>query len=439
MKPLTGVRILDLTQVWAGSKCTFLLAGLGAEVIKVESPRRSDIVRGAPGVLDPERVPNGDPGKRRYNRASTFNTLNRGKLGINLDLQTPDGMQLFKRLVALSDIVAENFSATVMSRLGLDYDVLRSIKPEIIMLSMPGFGSYGPERDNISWADTIEAMAGFCQRTGYDDGRPMYSVQAYPDPFSGIYGAAAVLTALRHRRRTGRGQRIEISQHEALLTMNADALLEYQMNGRIMGPVGNTHPFMAPHGVYPCAAEEEWIAIAVRDDTEWASLCGVMGGPPWTRDPRFETVVGRLSVRAELDAHVAAWTRGYAAEALQRQLQRGGVAAGRVASTRDLASDSQLQARGTFEMVTHPDAGTHPYAAAVPFHFTHEPMPPASPAPLFGQHNAQVLRELLGLSDEEIERLAEQGVISDEPEWARSEAEARLLASAAATAHAGTN
>jgi crotonobetainyl-CoA:carnitine CoA-transferase CaiB-like acyl-CoA transferase len=419
--PLHGVRILDLTQVWAGSKCTLILAGLGAEVIKVESPSRSDIVRGAPGVIDYDRVPNRDPGARRYNRASTFNLLNRGKLGINLDLRTAAGIDVFKRLVAVSDVVSDNFSATVMTRLGLGYDVLRSIRADIIMLSMPGFGSFGPERDNISWADTVEAMAGFTQRTGYEDGRPMYSVQAFPDPFSGVFGAAAVLTALRHRRRTGKGQRIEMAQQEAMLTMQAEALLEYQVNGRTLGPRGNSHAGMAPHGIYPCVGDDEWVAISVHDDRAWQALCTAMGAPEWAVEARFATVLGRIRAREEVDLGLAGWTRDYDSAALVERLQARGVTCGRVLSVGQLAQDRHLQERGVFDVVEHPDAGTHPYPRAVPFRVGGRSLPSASPAPMFGEHIQHVLHDILGLSDAEIAQLYEQGVVADAPTWAAAE------------------
>ncbi len=206
------------------------------------------------------------------------------------------------------------------------------------------------------------------------------------------------------------------------------------MNGRVLGPQGNAHPSMVPHGVYACRGSEEWVAITVRDDADWAALRSVLGATGWAA-PHLDSLAGRLAAREALDTRLAASTRQFRAEDLVMRLQKAGVPCGRVHSTRQLAADPHLQARGTFETVDHPDAGTHPYPTAVPFHFARQPLPPTSPAPMFGEHNARVLRDVLGLSDAEIVELEAQGVISDTPEWAKSDSEARLLAAARAAHH----
>jgi crotonobetainyl-CoA:carnitine CoA-transferase CaiB-like acyl-CoA transferase len=414
--PLEGIRIADLTQVWAGPKCTQILADLGAEVIKIEAPKRSDPARGTTNLLGKERYPNGDRGARPYNRSAYFNAMNRNKYGITLDLRLEDGRLLFEKLVALSDVVIDNFSAGVMERLGFGYERLRQIKPEIIMVSLSGFGSTGPDSRSVAWAETVEAMAGLPSVTGYQDGPPMLTFQAPSDPVAGMFGAAAVMVALRHRRESGLGQYVDLSQLEALLNVGFAPLLDWELNGRLRERLGNAHPSMAPHGCYPCLGRDAWVAITVTNDDEWTRLCRVLGDHPLASEARFATVLGRIEHRAELDELLADWTRDQEASALAARLQAAGVASGPVLDMGQVASDSQLAERGLLRTIDHSEIGPYPYYYGARARFPGLELEPRKRAPCYGEDNAYVLTHLLGVSKAELERLERDGVIAREPQ-----------------------
>lgn len=413
--PLQGIRITDLTQVWAGPKCTQILADLGAEVIKIESPRRSDPARGTTNLLGLERYPNRDRGTRPHNRSGYFNSSNRNKYGITLDLRLEAGGDVFKRLVSISDVVIDNFSAGVMERLNVGYQVLREVKPDIIVVSMPGFGSNGPDSQYVAWAETIEALAGLCTITGYQSGPPMFTYQALSDPVAGMFGAVAVLTALRHHRETGEGQYVDLSQLEALINLNVEPLLGWVMNGRVQGRSGNSHHAMAPHGCYPCRGHDSWVTIAVTSDEEWRRLCQAVGDPDWAVDARFCHLRGRLEHRQELDDRIANWTKAKTAQEVQAILQAAGIACGPVLNVEEVTKDSHLIERRLFEEVDHAEVGAYPYYQAMSARFPQLDLKTRKQAPCFGADNYCVLRELLGMPDEEITRLEREQVITMEP------------------------
>jgi crotonobetainyl-CoA:carnitine CoA-transferase CaiB-like acyl-CoA transferase len=410
---LSGIRIADLTQVWAGPKCTAVLAELGADVIKVESPARTDPARG--NLRGVDRYPNRDPGAEPWNRSASFNNHNRGKRSLTLDLRAPEGIAAFKDLVRVSDVVTENFSASVLERLGLGYEELRKVKPDIILLSMPGFGSYGPDRDFVAWANTVEGTAGLSRVMGYEDETPVTSGHSFSDPLSGMFGAAAVLTALRERRLTGEGQHIELAQIEAMVNINTHALLDWQMNARVPEPQGNIHPEFAPHGTYPTAEHDTWVALVVRDDADWLALRRVLGDPGWAADPGLATAEGRRAERARVDAEIGAWTRRVSVDEATAALQAAGLPAARVAGPRDILADPHLQARGRFWDLDHPDVGRRQYYAAFPVSFSEMETPTPRSAPLFGEHNAEILGEVLGRTSAEIDSLAERQITSTRP------------------------
>lgn len=414
--PLSGVRIIDLTMAWAGPMAVRFLADMGAEVVKIEAASHMDRWRGGTfAQRGTDRYPDHTPGERPWNRSSFFNTQNRNKKSLVLDLKTAKGKEIFKQLVAVSDLVAENFSAGAMGRLNLDYPVLREIKPDIIMLSMPAFGRTGPERDFIAHGPTIEEIAGTAALQGYADGPPMPSGGlAWGDPVAGMNGAAAAMIALVHRQETGKGQHIDLSHVEVGAGFNIDALLTYTMLGRNTPRRGNQDRSMAPHGAYPCAGEDRWIAIAVRSDAEWCALKGVMGTPAWAEDGRYDTVTGRWEHQRDLDKHLSAWTAKQEPRALTERLQAAGISAGPLNDARDLSDDPHLHARGFFETVTHPEAGTHEYPG-MPWKLSGTPTSIRMPAPLFGQHNEEVLTGLLGMSAAEVRALEAEGVITTQP------------------------
>jgi crotonobetainyl-CoA:carnitine CoA-transferase CaiB-like acyl-CoA transferase len=415
--PLEGLRIVDLSMWFAGPMASRLLADMGAEVVKIESLRHIDPWRG-PAVITPEmaaRLPEGTVTERPYNRSAGFNLQNRNKLGITLDLSMAEGKEVFKKLVRISDVVLENYSPRVMSSLGLGYPVLKGIKPDIIMMSLPALGRTGPDKDWVAFGQTIDCLSGMAYLTGYPGEEPMLqSGLSYGDPLSGMNAAFAILAALHYRRRTGCGLHVDLSQVEGLIAFNADSILDYTMNGRVRERQGNRHPWAAPHGCYRCRGEDSWAVIAIESDADWQKFCQAIGQPPWAEDERFSDVVGRWHHQDELDRLVEAWTVQHDHYEVMRILQGAGVAAGPVLDARELIEEPHLNARGAFEEVTHPEVGRHPYVGMYA-KFSRTPGHIRSPAPRLGEHNRLVLGDMLGLSSEEIARLEELGVVGTEP------------------------
>ena len=404
--PLAGVRVLDLSKVWAGPYCTRLLGDLGAEVIKVEGPGAWDMTRSL--TLLSGETP------RPYNRSSYFNHYNRNKYGVALDLSHPRGRELALRLVARSDVVIENYRADVLEGLGLGYEVLRSVREDIILVSMPSHGLWGPEAHHVAYGTHIEQLGGLVSLNGYPDGPPQRSPVSYGDPIAGAMAAAATIAALLYRRWTGRGQHIEVAQWEAFLPMVGEYFVAHALTGREPPRRGNRHPSMAPHGVYPCQGEDAWVAIAVGSDSEFAALCRVIGRAELARDERFLDVVSRKRHETELDEIVSAWTRERPHRDAAALLQEAGVPAMPVLTIPELVADPHLAARAFWEEVTHREAGTWKMDGPA-WRFDRSPLHVRLPAPCFGEHNDFVLRDLLGLSNEEVAALEREGVVSSEP------------------------
>jgi len=317
---LEGVRIIEAGIAWAVPCATKLLADFGAEVVKVESCSRLDTSR--TGAYPYNRL-----GPRYWDEPSWYQASNPNKLGVTLDLGRPRGAELFRELVKISDVVAENFSPRVMANFGLDYAALRDVKPDIIMLSSTGFGHSGPWQNYIAYGWGLEQMSGVSHLTGYADGPPMRSPVAYTDLPSALLGATAIMAALEYRRTTGKGQWIDLSQYEVGVSTVADALMDYIANGRVQVRAGNDHPCYAPHGAYPCRGNDKWIAIAVRDDAEWRRLVEAMGDPEWAREERFADSLSRWHNRGELDRGLGAWTATQDNQELTALLQQNGVPA----------------------------------------------------------------------------------------------------------------
>jgi benzylsuccinate CoA-transferase BbsF subunit len=310
--------------------------------------------------------------------------------------------------------VIDNFSARVMPNLGLDHAALVALRPDVISVRMTGFGLTGPARDHVSYGPTLQALAGYTLLMAEPGGAPAGFGYSYADLAAGNLAALAVLAALWQRRRTGRGQCVDLSQLEVLASLVGPELLARALDGRTSTAVGNASPEgpAAPHGVYPCAGDDRWVAITVFDDEDWQRFAAALGAPAWTRDPRFATRAGRAAHAAEIDRHVAAWTRTQDADAAMAALQRAGVAAGRVADARDLcARDPQLAARGHFVAVPTPEGRTVRLDGP-PFLLSDTPAAVAGPGPLLGEHTDQVLRELLGMGDAERAALRAEGVIA---------------------------
>lgn len=422
-KPLEGIRVLDLSRVWAGPLATRMLADMGAEVILIEAPAgrggtRDAVERMRQMHREGRRFPyypDGDPGDQPWNRMGMYNDFSRGKLGMTLDLRPPEGKDIFKRLVAISDVVIENYTPRVMPNFGLDYEVLRGINPALIMLSMPGYGMTGPYRDYPAFGTSVEQHAGFSSLIGYADSGPYRTQSTYTDPLVAINGAGAIMLALLYRRRTGKGQFIELAHMEASLGLLGEPIMDHVMNGRRPRRLGNRHASMAPHGCYRCRGDDAWVSLAISSDEEWRAFIGAIGSPAWSHKERFADQLSRWHHQDELDRLIATWTVRQDHYEAMRLLQQAGVCAAAVLNSRELMEDAHLRERGYFATVTHPQAGTHDYPG-LPIRFSDTPLGTGGrPSPCIGQHSRQVLRELLGMGEDEIERLVADEVTSDGP------------------------
>ncbi len=400
VKPLAGIRVADVSWVWAGPVCPLQLAHLGAEVIRVESRDRPCVTRLLPPFADFE------PG---LNRSGYFNQYNQGKRSLTLNLKNPRALEVARRLIARSDIVAENFANGVMERMGLGYEEVRKLRPDAIMVSISGYGRSGPERDFVSYGPATVPLAGFSSVTGYKGGPPMHVGISYGDPTAGLHGAIAVLAALCHRQRTGEGQFIDVSLWEASATLLPDALLEYEMNGTEPPRDGNRDPHMAPHGVFPSEGQDRWVSIAVGGDEEWRALAAVVGDAELS-GPRFLTLADRKRHEEDLEQRLTRWTATLSPEEATRRLQAVGVAAFPTMTNQDLAEDSHLNGRGFFVDLPHPEVGKR-HHAGIPWRLSATPCAITAPAPCLGQHSREVLREVLGYSGAEIESLEAGGAL----------------------------
>lgn len=395
---LKGIRVLDFTWIHAGPSATRILSDQGAEVIKVESNNALSVV--------------GGPASATARGLGQRHNWNAGKLSISLNMKTPQGIDIAKRLVAVSDVVAENFSGRVMPSWGLDYDSIRPINPGIIMLSMSGLGRTGPWKDRVSYGQTLQAWSGFTELTGFPDTDPSGPASAYSDAVGGMAGAQAVLLALIHRSRTGRGQWLDVSQFESLSSLLETLVLDMSVNGSdaVSTRTGNRLPHGggAPHGAYRCQGDDRWVAISVFTDEEWGDFVEALDNPDWAADPRFASSDARERNADALDVCVETWTVERTAEEAMTRLQAAGIAAGVVQSGADLSRDPQLKERGFFRRV--PDhLGEVRIIESAPYKLSRTPGAVNRGAPAFAADMTYVLRELLGMSDDEVEDCAIAG------------------------------
>ena len=407
------VRVLDISMGWAGPLIGQMFAEMGAEVIKVEDTHHFDWWRGSLSMAPPEMQP--------IERSGVFNTANRGKRGVTLDLASTRGIEILKRLVKLSDILVENFSPGVVDRLGLGYESVSAINPRLIMISMPSFGSDGPECNARAYGNTVEAMAGVTGLTGYHDGGGQHYTlsNALGDPVGGLHGVFALMVAMRERERSGRGQLIELAQVESLIPFVAEEILEYQFTGKVPAVRGNRHREHAPHGIYRCAGDDDWIALACESDTQWRSLVGALRVERLAADQRFAGASARKANEDALDAELSRVIDQLSADDCIARLRDAGVLAAPVNSAPAVIADPQIQSREYFVAIDRAVVGTHLYPGAVA-RIPDTPLRADAPAPLLGEHNRQVFAEMLGMTDDEIAELERAGVIGSSPRQYRA-------------------
>lgn len=428
--PLEGIRIAAATVVWAGPHVTQLLAEWGAEVIRAEPITRVlPTTRGAEVVLTKEQLlemvregryegrsigadyPDMDPKDDRWNRTAAFNSHARNKKSMTCDISTPEGRETFLRLARVSDVVVENNSPGTFERAGLAWDDLRAINPRLIMLRMPAFGLSGPYRDYRAWGTHAESMVGHTYIRGYQDAGPEYSSDVLSaDAIAGLHGAVAVVMALRHRARTGEGQLIELPLAESFISVLGEFVLDYTMNGRETPPQGNSHRNHVPHGVYPTRGEDQWIAIDVATNEEFATLCDVLGGQELATDSRFSLAEGRREHRAVLDDYLVKLTQNQDKEVLFHALQAVGICAAPTHLALEALEDPQLNAREWFREITMPTVGTHRYPGYL-FKIRNTTDEVKLPPPRLGEHNEEVYLDLLGYSREEYSALVKRGLV----------------------------
>ncbi|MFC5728923.1 MULTISPECIES: CaiB/BaiF CoA transferase family protein [Nocardioides] len=398
--PLSGVRVADFSWVGAGPFLTKPLADHGADVVKVESRQRRDPIRSMAPFRDGERGPD---------RSGYFANRNTSKRSLCLDLKDPRGRDLALRLISTSDVVVNNFSPGTMDRLGLGYDAAREVRPGVVYLEMPMIGRAGPHHGWRGYGLTIAAAGGLLGLTGYPDRPPVGTGTNFPDHVPNpLHGAVAVLAALRKRRRTGQGEYIELAQLESTANVIGPALVAAAAGD---APVrdGNRDDLAAPHGVYPCAGDDSWCAIAVVTDDQWSGLCRVLWDERWD-EPALAGADGRRRNSGRLDELVAGRTRSWVADDLARALTDAGVPASEVLHADALMLDAQLRARGHWEVLDHPVMGPSVYDA-IPYRLSATPGALRSPAPLLGADSEAVCVDLLGLDAAEYRQLEEEGVV----------------------------
>ena len=400
--PLEGLRVVDFSWVFAGPTSTLLLANAGADVIKVETTLRPDATR-------EQRAFSG--GRAERVTGGGFDGLNFSKRSITLNLKDPRAVHLAKRLVAVSDVVVENYARGVMGRFGLGYDELRKIRPDLIMLSMTLFGQDGPYRDYFGYGGPLPVFTGLASITGHPGGTPQTVGASWPDPLNGVNAAIALLAAVRHRRRTGEGQHIDLSMAEGALATLPLGVMEYAVNGRVLGLEGNRDPHAAPHNVYRCRGDDQWVAIAVETEARWRALCEAFKHPEWLSDPRFASLPFRKANEDALDRLVDEWTRDKGKNEVAELLLAHMVPAAASLNRAEVVAGPHLQERNAFVPITSPVDGRERLVSAAPWHISGRPDGRYEQPPTVGQHNLAVFRDLLGLNQEEVNEMRTAGAL----------------------------
>jgi benzylsuccinate CoA-transferase BbsF subunit len=409
--PLSGIKVADFTWVWAGPYCTLQLAHLGADITRIETKTRPCVTRMLPPWPD---------GKfDGLNKSGYFNQYNQGKKSLSLNFKHPEAKEVAWRLIKEADVVVNNFATGVMDKMGFGYEAVRKVKPEIIMISLSGYGDTGPYRDYVAYGPAQVPLSGLSSLTGYKGFPPMHAGFSYADPNAGVHGAFAVLAALYHRKKTGEGQYIDMAQWECAMDLLAEGILEYTMNGREPERNGNRDPYLAPHGIFKCQDLPEkimdmtidrWVAIVCADDKQWARLAGAMGKPELADDPRFKTLAARKTNEDELEAIITQWTSAQKFDEVAVKLQAIGVAAAPCADNKYLCDEDPHMARRDYWVeLNHPEVGVRRHAG-IPWRMSGTPNSVKTPAPCLGQHTDETLARL-GYSKAEIESLHKIGAL----------------------------
>jgi len=418
-KALEGIRIVDLSIVWSGPVAIRYLAEMGAEVVHIEyAPSaiermaKSGSIQGTQAKREAdekaERIAKGELAWKRQGYSLQFHAQ---KKVVTLDIENPKGRDIFKRLVQRSDVLMENFRARATTNLGIDYPVIKEWKPDIIMVSMPGFGKTGPEKDYLAWGTVIEQLAGLSGITGYLDEVPHRAGIFFGDQVAGTSCAAAIMSALIYRNRTGQGQYIDISQAEAVTSLIGDVIMDYSMNQKVQKPMGNRDYSMAPQGCYPTKAEDRWIVITIASDEEWRQFCQVMGNPAWSQDDKFTDALGRHKNHDELDKLIGEWTVKQDRYQLMETLQKAGIAAGVVSDIEELiVHNPQIKERQLYSHIPHPDGITYPIPRMT-WQLSKTPGVFDQYMPDKGNDNDYIYGEILGISKGEREELTKEGII----------------------------
>jgi crotonobetainyl-CoA:carnitine CoA-transferase CaiB-like acyl-CoA transferase len=411
--PLEGIRVIDMTVVWAGPFGGALLGDLGAEVIKIDSTQRLDPNSRGQNITMEQLKANGGtpaPDAKSWNLSANFNSVGRNKKSVTIDLLRPEGREVFYRLAKNSDVFIENNAPEVVRRLGISYDVLQQHNPGLVMASLPAFGSYGPYSHFRAYGANMEAVVGHTLLRLYPDTDATNATGVFlADAAGGATGAFAIMAALYHRRKTGRGQFIDLSQSENVMHTLIQAVMDYSMNRRVQGSTGNRHPYRAPQGVYGCAGDDAWVAVSVADDAQFQGLCEAIGSPELAHDPRFAGVAGRQANHDELDKIIEAWTVGKTHYEAFHALQARGVPASPVLTAAEVFADPHLRERDDWQQVTHPEAGTYWHYRSPIQHMSKTPLHIRKHAALLGEDNEYVYKEVCGYSDEEYRWFVENG------------------------------
>ena len=401
-KALAGIRILDLTQIYAGPYCSMLFADMGAEVIKIEPPR-GELIRDNPPL-----VKEGEGGPHDRSRSGYFLTLNRNKYGITLNLKHPKAVGFFKGLVKIGDIVLENYAPGVMKRLGIDYPALREINPRIIMCSISGFGQSGPYSERISFDVLAQAMSGLMSITGYPDGPPTRVGTSLGDVNASVHAAFAMMTALWYREKTGVGQYIDVSMQETMVSILEGGIVRWTIGKELLTPIGSMNPHEAPMAAFRC--KDGYIIIATVGDEHWQRFCRAINRPDWAADPGYRTKRQRWEKKYILQEEIEKWTSQRTVKEVGEIMDRERVANSPILNIQQVVDDPHLKERAYFAEIEHPLIGKAKIPG-IPFKLSETPGKVESPSPLIGEHNELILGKYLGLSKSEVSQLKADGVL----------------------------